>query len=141
MIFVDTNVLLRFVSLGAPEHPKVRRAIENLNAQKEPLAVSSQVVAEFWVVATRPEQMNGFGWSPAETHRTLTALLSHFQVLPEQPDTLSHWLALASQCGVRGKRAHDARIVAIMQSHGITRLLTLNPADFQSLGIETVVPA
>ncbi len=31
---------------------------------------------------------------------------------------------------VSGKNAHDARLVAVMKPHGITRILTFNAADF-----------
>ena len=30
-----------------------------------------------------------------------------------------------------GKKLHDANIVATMQEHGLTRLVTGNPADFR----------
>jgi hypothetical protein len=32
--------------------------------------------------------------------------------------------------GVQGVQGHDARLVAWMQSHGLTHVLTLNAADF-----------
>jgi hypothetical protein len=32
---------------------------------------------------------------------------------------------------VQGKQAHDARLVAAMQRHGPSHLLTFNTADFQ----------
>lgn len=32
--------------------------------------------------------------------------------------------------GVRGKPAHDARLVAAMRLHGITRILTFNVGDY-----------
>ncbi|MBW4539356.1 MAG: hypothetical protein KME43_09430 [Myxacorys chilensis ATA2-1-KO14] len=42
---------------------------------------------------------------------------------------------------VMGKRTHDLRLIAVMLTHQITYLLTLNPRDFPSdSGITIVQP-
>ena len=42
---------------------------------------------------------------------------------------------------VKGKRTHDARIVAVMLAWAISHILTLNPNDFKGLSeIITVHP-
>ena len=40
-----------------------------------------------------------------------------------------------------GFRAHDVRLVAAMQSYGITRLLTFNGAHFRGMPITIIDPA
>jgi hypothetical protein len=40
---------------------------------------------------------------------------------------------------VSGKQVHDARIVALMQALGVTRLLTLNPSDFSRYPEITII--
>lgn len=43
---------------------------------------------------------------------------------------------------VLGKRAHDARIVALMMSHGVSHILTLNDRDFAGMpGVVAVHPS
>jgi predicted nucleic acid-binding protein len=43
---------------------------------------------------------------------------------------------------VSGKSTYDARLIAAMQVHGITSMLTFNPGDFRRYaGIEVVDPA
>jgi predicted nucleic acid-binding protein len=43
---------------------------------------------------------------------------------------------------VKGKQVHDARLVAMMEAHGITHILTLNGADFARYpGIVVIDPA
>ena len=43
---------------------------------------------------------------------------------------------------VNGKPAHDARIGALMDGHGVRRILTLNPHDFRRFaGVEATTPA
>jgi predicted nucleic acid-binding protein len=49
------------------------------------------------------------------------------------------WLELVTANGAHGKRAHDARLVAVMLANGVTRVLTLNAADFAGLGEVTVL--
>lgn len=41
---------------------------------------------------------------------------------------------------VQGKRAHDARLAALMTLHGVPNILTLNVADFTGLPIRAVSP-
>ncbi len=42
---------------------------------------------------------------------------------------------------IQGKAAHDARLVAAMQKHGVSQLLTFNGADFRRyLEIEVLDP-
>jgi predicted nucleic acid-binding protein len=44
--------------------------------------------------------------------------------------------------GVRGLQVHDARLAAIMQAYGLSRILTLNQQDFLHYpGIQAVQPS
>jgi hypothetical protein len=94
------------------------------------LCVGAQNVFEFWVVATRPRNVNGLGLSPAQAEQEVRALLSGYTLLRDPPDLLERWLDLCSRYAVSGRPAHDARLVALMLAHGVTHLFTLNPADF-----------
>jgi predicted nucleic acid-binding protein len=49
--------------------------------------------------------------------------------------------ALVKDFGIRGIRAHDARLVAAMHTYGITQLLTFNQDDFKGFSITTIHPA
>jgi hypothetical protein len=40
------------------------------------------------------------------------------------------WRQLVVRNALMGVQVHDARLVAWMQAHGISHLLTLNPSDF-----------
>jgi predicted nucleic acid-binding protein len=46
---------------------------------------------------------------------------------------LGPWQKLALDYKVQGKQAHDAHLVAAMQRHGLTHLLTFNAEHFQRL--------
>lgn len=61
--FVDTNVLLRAVAPQSAQHAAATGAIEALLGGGGELCIAAQVVMEFWVVATRPVSVNGYGWN------------------------------------------------------------------------------
>jgi hypothetical protein len=92
-----------------------------------------KVLAELWVVATRPEDANGFGWPPAKTLEVIARLRARFPVLEEGPAAFDKWLDLVGAAGIRGKRAHDARLAAVALVNGVSTVLTLNVADFQDM--------
>jgi hypothetical protein len=85
---------------------------------------------EYWVVATRPVTQNGLGLSVNAAKDDLDALARFLPCLPEPPDVADRWLALVHAYAVMCKPAHDARFVAVLDGHAITRLVTPNPGDF-----------
>jgi hypothetical protein len=85
------------------------------------------------VVATRPTDVNGLGWSPAFTRTSIDGFLGQFRLLAETRDAFDQWLALVTTEKVAGKRAHDVRIAAVMLASGVTELVTLNTDDFQKI--------
>jgi predicted nucleic acid-binding protein len=100
------------------------------------------VLVEFWVVATRPADVNGFGWPPSKVTAAIAQLRGQFRILDEGPIAFERWLAIVEGTQVRGRRAHDARLAAVMLSHAVTHILTLNTADFHGLpGITAVHPS
>ena len=97
---------------------------------------------EFWVVATRPIAANGLGWTPEETEQAVQMLINQFDLLEETPDIFRLWLNLVTIYKISGKRAHDLRIQAVMLSHNISHILTLNPKDFVAVeGLHIIHPS
>lgn len=137
---LDTNVLLRLVDRRAPEHKLCKQAVEQLRRRGDVLVLAPQVLVEFWVVATRPQGQNGFGWSTGETAGHVEKLRHLFQLLDEGPELFCRWFDLVRSAGVHGKRAHDARLAAFVLVHAIDVLLTLNVDDFAGLGVSAVCP-
>ena len=126
----DTSVLLRLRDPSDPRHVDCRAALDPASAVRHGLCLGAQVMIEYWVVATRPAANNGFGLSPDEAAADVTAFRAFLPCLPEPPDVADRWFGLVARHGVSGKPAHDTRLVALMEAHGVRRLLTLNPADF-----------
>lgn len=46
------------------------------------------------------------------------------------PDIFTRWLELVKQFPVHGKRVYDARLVAVLQAHTASHLITFNTSDF-----------
>ena len=142
-ILVDSNILLRSVQPHHPHFALVERAFASLRAQQETLFVTVQNLVEFWAVATRPlGSENGLGMTTEEAARELAGIKDLFPVLPEPASILEQWEILVTTYRVSGKNTHDARLVAVMKLHGISRILTFNASDFTRFeGIEAISPA
>ena len=141
-VLVDTNVLLRGVQFSHPMRQTADDALTRLRQDGHTLCVVPQVVCELWVVATRPVvAKNGLGKTPAEAALMVGVILSTFRLLPDSEDIFPAWRALVTTHAVSGKPAHNARLVAAMQVHGVTHLLTFNVTDFSRFPVTALDPA
>jgi predicted nucleic acid-binding protein len=129
-ILIDTNVVLRSVELMHPQHAAADQVVQRLIHRKELLVMVPQVLYEFWAVATRSLNNNGLGLTTAVAAGEITKLEHFFTVLDDEKGILARWKELVLQFDVKGKPAHDARLVAAMEVHGISSLLTFNKSDF-----------
>ena len=127
---IDTNILLRLTRRDDPDYDIVRNAIQTLQKSGATLCYTPQNLVEFWNVATRPKDRNGFGLSVADADREVQLIEGQLTLLPDNEQIHRHWKRLVVAHGVSGVQVHDARLVAAMQAHGVTRLLTLNDRDF-----------
>ena len=141
---VDTNVLLRFSRHDDPRYQIVQDAVHKLEVEGHQLRTTSQNFAEFWNVATRSADQNGFGHTRFETEQLLLGLEKFFPLLPDSPEAYPVWRRLVVDHDVSGVQVHDARLAAAMIVHNVTRILTFNVTDFERYadeGIEVVNPA
>ena len=129
--YSDTNAMWRRFAPDDAGHPVVKAAMDTILRQGETLHISAQNLIEFQSVATRPIEGNGLGLTSAEANEKAHELEAFFEFLPDTPDIYLQWRSLVEKYDVRGKQVHDARLVAVMLSYGLTDLLTLNPSDFR----------
>jgi predicted nucleic acid-binding protein len=142
---LDTGILLRLIDRHDSSHAIVKTAVGLLGNQAEVLFITTQNMAEFCNVATRPVANNGLGLLP----NTALDLLEHeiepiCSALPEPPQVYGELKRLIVKYGSVGKHVHDARLVAMMLTWQIENVLTLNDRDFQRCapeGITVVSPA
>jgi predicted nucleic acid-binding protein len=141
---LDTGILLRLVNAQDASHGMIQQSIRALIAHQESLHITTQNVAEFLNVATRPVANNGFGWAPQFAVSALSLEIEPIcSILVESSGLPAELKRLATTYTVVGKQIHDARLVAMMLVSQVGNLLTLNDADFRRYaaeGIHVVTP-
>lgn len=138
-VLVDANVLLRSAQPQHPQHEVARDALTQLHANGHEIVIVPQVIYEFWVVATRPTEVNGLGLSADQTDAKVVTNLELYSLYQDDELLFDAWRILVNLHGVVGKLAHDARLIAAMVRHGITHLLTFNEQDFARFREVTVI--
>jgi len=128
---VDTNIFLRASDASSLHHAVCVSALSSLASPPWEAFVCAQVIIEFWAVATRPREANGLGLSINDAETTVGDILNTFQCLEEPAKIVEVWRNLAVSHRVAGKQSHDARLVAIMQSQGVSQLVSINTGDFK----------
>jgi len=119
--FVDTNVLLYAVSTAAAEAPKRRTARGILEG--EDLALSVQVLQEFYCQATRPSRTGRL------THQDASALVESWMRFPAQETTASLLLAALESCRRHRLSYWDAAVIEAARLMGCRTLLSEDLAD------------
>ena len=139
----DTNVLLRLARRNDPQRQLALEAVRILRSRDDVLCVTPQVLSEFWNVCTRPASARGgLGLSLTQTERKARLIERHFLLLPDSLATFQEWRRLVVTHSVMGVGVHDAKLVASMNVHGITNLLTFNVSDYKRYpGIASVSPS
>jgi predicted nucleic acid-binding protein len=142
---LDTGILLRLVDDKDAQHALVRSAVRELITRGENLLITTQNIAEFCNVATRPVANNGFGLQPGVAVELLQKEIEPICLLILQRDPLpAEYKRLLSQYNIVGKQTHDARLVAMMLVWQVNAILTLNERNFQRFlpeGITVISPA
>jgi predicted nucleic acid-binding protein len=127
-VLLDTNVLCRLADRGHPFHAAAETAVHALRRRGDEPCLVPQVLYEYWVVVTRPL---------SDADKALSLWVELFTLLRDERGIYPLWRDLAARHDVKGKAAHDARLVAAMKRHGLERLLTFNATDFRRFeGIE-----
>ena len=129
-ILLDTNVLLRLGDSGRDLHVSSVEAVTWLSSNGYEIVLVPQLIYEYWVVATRPTENNGLGMHPAQVDQVITQWLTLFPILLDERGVFKCWRDVVTKYDVKGKVAHDARLVAAMERHAISHLLTCNRPDF-----------
>jgi len=139
---LDSNVLVHLTNQDSPEHATVVRCLDTLWGKELDLTYTSQNLAEFWNVCTRPSDRNGFGVSVTETDQRVRILEARLRLLEDSVAVHKEWRKLIVEAGVSGMQVHDARLVAAMKVHRIETILTYNLRDFRRFaGVVAVSPA
>lgn len=128
---VDTNIFIRLASRNDPLRQLALDTLRKLRSRNEVLCYTPQIISEFWNVCTRPASARGgLDLSAEQTERKVRLIERYFVLLPDSLATFQEWRRLVVAHSLIGLAVHDAKLVASMNIHGVTNLLTLNDGDF-----------
>ncbi|MDD2716188.1 MAG: PIN domain-containing protein [Candidatus Wallbacteria bacterium] len=127
-LFLDTNILVYLANEDADNHEEVKTAFSRIMKEAE-LWISTQVLREYAVVMTRTGYLKR-ALKPSEAVEDIEKWLKIFKIAGESPETTAILLNLIKKYDLKGKRIHDANIVASMIETGIKKIFTYNRADF-----------
>ena len=127
MRLADSNILLYAVSTSPGEAAKRTRAIEIL-ADRENLALSVQVLAEFYHQATRPSRPDRL------SHDEAMRFIDRLAALPVQPVTTEVFHRATELCNRFGISYWDAAILAAAGIIGCEAVYSEDMSDQQDYG-------
>ena len=127
MRLADSNILLYAVSTSPGEAAKRTRAIEIL-ADRENLALSVQVLAEFYHQATRPSRPDRL------SHDEAMRFIDRLAALPVQPVTTEVFHRATELCNRFGISYWDAAILAAAGLIGCEAVYSEDMSDQQDYG-------
>ena len=126
MRFVDTNILLYAISRDPAEQDKAKSANDIL-AERD-LALSVQVLQEFYVQATRASRPDAIG------HQQAVLLIESFRRFPVQDITSAIMRAALDACHRFQISYWDAAIIEAARALGCTDVLSEDLSDGQDYG-------
>ena len=130
MIFVDSNIPMYLVGADHPNKGTARRLLERAVVDNEPLATDIEVLQELLhrYLAIDHHEAIGPAWD---------AIIGVVDVIhPVEREDVERARRLVAVAA--GLSARDALHVAIMQRHGITRILSFDGAFDGILGIQRI---
>jgi predicted nucleic acid-binding protein len=130
-IFIDTNVLIYANNRESTLCEVARGKLDELTRSGATLFVSNQVIREYLVIMTRP----GFIEKPISLESAIEdaqRITKEFALLIPDRNSLDKLMELILKYQIKGKKIHDAAIVSVMLTNGITDILTKNIDDFKS---------
>ena len=138
-VVADTNVWLRILDDRSTQHVQAKECVARLLDHEAHIFLAPQNLIEFWAVATRPVEANGFGWSIEQAATAVLELRSRFDLLPENERVFEKWFEVVQSEKITGKRVHDARLAVQLWVYNIPHLITFNEEDFARFTWLTVV--
>src|SRR5690242_4598293 len=112
---IDTGVLIRLVDKRDPQHAIVQSSFELLGTRIDELYITTQNIAEYWNLATRPAANNGLNLPPAGVAKSFQEAIEPFCTIATEPANFpAEFQRLLVRYNVVGKQVHDARLVAMM---------------------------
>lgn len=129
-VALDTNILLDATDESRELHAKAQSVFRDLPPQGVSLVLGTQVIREYLVVATRPQENNGLGQPIEDALANIREFRKRAALVGESIEACEQMERWAHQFHITGKKLHDLQLLATIRQAGIRILLTSNPGDF-----------
>ncbi len=128
-IFLDTNILVYLCNEESRFHEKVVAIFKHI-VEKYDIWISRQVLREYAVVMSRQE-FYGKTLTSQEIVEDIEKWEKSFNVIDETKEITDNLKNLLVKYDIKGKKIHDANIVASIVNFSIPLIFTFNIKDFQ----------
>ena len=128
-LFVDTNILVYLANESSEFHQKVLEQFQQVSRDYD-LFISRQVLREYAVIMTRPGMME-HPLTPDEVVEDIQKWETIFTITDETQSVTEKLMSLLKKYQLKGKRIHDANIIATMLDSSISVIFTNNESDFK----------
>jgi predicted nucleic acid-binding protein len=129
-IFIDTNILVYANIAESALHSKALESLETIQSSYENHWISRQILREYISAVTKVD--------PAMKPLSSVTIIKRiqyfeeiFNIAEDSSSVTKNLLAILEKIIIRGRKIHDANIVATMLSHNIPTLITENKKDFE----------
>ncbi|MGB9722114.1 MAG: type II toxin-antitoxin system VapC family toxin [bacterium] len=129
-VVIDTNIWIYFLNKNSPHHKRVRDKIADLIMIGYSIFITTQIIREIFVVLTKEELVE----KPVEINkaiRRVREILESVNIIYENNESLQILTGLIAKYKLKGKRIHDANIVAVALANNIKQIFTNNIDDFK----------
>jgi uncharacterized protein len=141
MIAVDSNILVYAHRRECELHDKAKYWLEGLIEQLVPWAIPWPCVHEFLANVTNARIYRDPTPMHIALHQAEQWMMSPTVVmLGEADDYWSFLKSIIATASVSGARIHDAKIAALVLSHGVAHLATCDRDFSRFVGISTINP-
>lgn len=130
---LDTNVLVYAHVAALPDHGVVRQfLLRQLGKRGQTVVLTPSVLHEFVHVVTDPRRFEPpVGMGEALALARLYLGRANVECVATDAEALADALVLVERHGLGRKRLADTLLAATLLRHGVTRLATCNPSDFE----------
>jgi predicted nucleic acid-binding protein len=138
---LDTSVVVASLLRWHADHGRAASAVSRARTEGDVLVLPVPALLQSFSVMTRLPR--GYRAPPEDALAALRREFGTAELATCQPRSAWGFLEKAVAAGVAGEGIHDADILACAERAGATRLLTLNPRDFERLrasSVEIVAP-
>jgi predicted nucleic acid-binding protein len=130
LVLADTNVFLSATDRSRNNHRDARDFLQRCTGAGIHCAVTGQILREYFVVATRPIEVNGLGLSLDDALANMAVFRGRTVFLEENEAVSRKLEELVRLHRITGERGHDANIAAVMAVLRVPYLITANKDDF-----------